>query len=115
MDFVEYVKPLITWLHLHPGSASFIIFVISFLESIAIIGLFIPGSVVMSAIGTLVGAGIIPVYETLLCASLGAIIGDTLSYMLGEHYTERVKEVWPFKRYPQMIRSAEEFFCASRR
>lgn len=110
MDLVQHIKPLIDWLHLHPGYAGFITFLISFSESIAVIGLIIPGSIVMSAIGTLVGAEIIPAYATMLWAAAGAILGDILSFRVGYRYKTHIKDMWPFKRYPQIITSAEDFF-----
>lgn len=110
MDFIQQVKPLISWLHLHPGFAGILTFFISFAESIAILGLLVPGAIIMSAIGTLVGAGIIPAYETMAWAALGAIVGDVISFKVGYRYTDHVKEMWPFRRYPQIIRGAEDFF-----
>ena len=43
-----------------PQWAGFITFMLSFSESIAIIGSIVPGSVIMTAIGILVGSGILP-------------------------------------------------------
>ena len=110
MDLVQHIKPIIDWLHFHPGYAGVFTFLISFAESLAILGLIVPGSVVMSAVGTLVGAGIIPAYETMGWAALGAIVGDILSFKVGYYYTDQIKEIWPFRKYPQMIASAEDFF-----
>jgi len=110
MEIIQHIKPLINWVHLHPGFAGLITFLISFAESLAIFGLIVPGSVVMSAIGTLVGAGIIPIYGTMAWAALGAVLGDIVSYKVGHHYKDNIKRIWPFKRYPQIIFSAEQFF-----
>lgn len=109
-SIVQHLNPLIHWIHSHPELAGIITFFIAFIESIAIIGLFVPGTVVMSAIGTLIGAGIIPVYETMFAAAIGAILGDFLSYKVGYHYTAHVKNTWPFKRYPQLLTHAQDFF-----
>lgn len=110
MEFLDQLKPLLDWLHLHPGWAGFITFLISLSESLAVIGLFIPGTVVMTAIGTLIGAGIIPAWQTIAWAIAGAIVGDSLSYRLGYHFTEHLRDLWPFSRYPQILTKGEGFF-----
>ncbi len=68
---------------MHPGWAGVITFLIAMSESLAVVGLIVPGSIIMSAIGTLVGAKIVPVIPTFLWAYQGAIAGDIISYHLG--------------------------------
>jgi membrane protein DedA with SNARE-associated domain len=108
--FADYVQPLTHWLQTNPGWSLFITFFISLTESLAIIGSIIPGSVTMTAIGILAGSGVIRLDLTLLAATLGAICGDSLSYALGYFYSERLIELWPFKKYPHWIKYGEEFF-----
>jgi membrane protein DedA with SNARE-associated domain/membrane-associated phospholipid phosphatase len=109
-SFAQHLNPFIQWIHTHPDLAGFVTFLISLAESIALIGLIVPGAIIMSAIGTLVGAQIIPAYSTMMYAALGAIVGDFLSYKIGYHYTDNVKNTWPFKRYPKILMHAEDFF-----
>lgn len=108
--FEETIKPLTAWLHMHPHWAGVITFLISFSESLAVVGSIIPGSVTMTAIGMLVGSGVIGVIPTFTCAILGAIAGDGVSYWLGYHYHAEIKRMWPFSRYPGMFVSGEAFF-----
>jgi len=114
MEFLLTLKlffaQLIQWLHLNPGWAGFVTFLIALSESLAVIGLLIPGTVIMAAIGTLIGANIIPVW-TIAWAIAGAIVGDSLSYHLGYHFNDRLREIWPFKRYPQLLTKGERFFA----
>jgi len=104
------LKPLVDWLQANPGLAGFATFVISIAESLAIIGLLIPGTLVMGAIGTLIGAGILPGIEITLWAIAGAIVGDGMSYWLGYHYHGHIREMWPFRSYPALLRRGENFF-----
>ena len=53
------------------------------LESAPVIGFFLPGSLLLIAIGSLTGAGLGNFIAMLACTSIGAIIGDSLSYWLG--------------------------------
>ena len=102
--------PLILWLHLHPTAAGLITFLITFIESLAIIGLAIPGSVTLSAIGGLVGSGVVPALPIFIWAICGAIFGDALSFWLGYRYHHKLKKMWPFYRFPKLIAKGEQFF-----
>jgi len=100
---------LINWLTQHPGFGGLIAFIVSFTESIAVIGSIIPGSVTMTAIGVLVGSGLIPISSTLFFGILGAILGDGLSYLIGYYFKSNIANYWPFKRYPKILISGEYF------
>lgn len=106
----EYIAPFFQWLNAHPQLAGLATFVISAAESVAIIGTIVPGSIMMTAIGALAGSGVIPLWQTIGWAILGAIVGDGISYRIGYHYKNRLVYVWPFRRYPYILRSGEIFF-----
>ena len=86
------------------------IFLVSLSESLAVIGLLIPGTVVMFGIGAVVASGSIGLIPTMVAAITGAIVGDGISYWLGHHYHQGLKKMWPFNRYPQMLIKGEHFF-----
>ena len=106
----ELLKPYLIWLHLHPHWAGLAAFLISFAESIAVIGLLIPGTVVMTAIGALIGSSVLPFVSITLWSIGGAIAGDVLSFWLGYHYHQDVRKLWLFKRYPKLLKKGELFF-----
>lgn len=108
--FVDYVEPLTAWLQLHPHWSLFIAFFVAFIESLAVIGSIVPGTVVMTALGILAGSGIMRIDLTLTVSAIGAIAGDGASYMLGYILSERIPMVWPFSRYPRWITYGEEYF-----
>ena len=108
--FTDYINPLTHWLYAHPDWALLITFLISFAESIAIIGSIIPGSITMTAIGILAGSGIMRIDLTFLAAILGAIAGDSGSYALGCQFSERLINTWPFKNYPNWIKYGTDYF-----
>lgn len=107
---IDIVNPILQWLNSNPHWAAFATFIISAGESVAIIGTIVPGSVMMTAIGTLAGAGVIPLWLTVFCAILGAIVGDGISYILGVHFKDRIRQVWPFRNNPQWLDAGEAFF-----
>src|ERR1700724_3063092 len=96
----DIATPILQWLNTHPELAGLATFLISAAESVAIIGTIVPGSVMMTAIGALVGAGIIPFWSTLVWAILGAIVGDGISYWLGYYFKNSLHDTWPFRQHP---------------
>lgn len=104
------LKPFFDWLQIHPHLAGLITFFISFLECLVMIGFLVPGTVFMTAIGTLIGIGILPFTPIALWAIAGAITGDVLSFWIGRHYQQHTKDFWLFRRYPQLLRKGEAFF-----
>ena len=104
------IQPLLNILHTHPHWAVFIIFFLSFLESAAVIGLLFPGTIIMTAVGALVGTGTLSFLSVALWAATGAIVGDVLSFWLGHHYHEHIRDFWPFRKYPHLLEKGEKFF-----
>lgn len=105
----DIVTPLFEWLNANPELAGLATFTISAAESVAIIGTIIPGSITMTAIGTLAGAGVIPLWGTIFWAILGAIVGDGISYWLGHYFKDRIRNMWPFKHNPGILEKGENF------
>lgn len=109
MEF-SWLHELIDFFRANPHVGGFVTFCIAFAESLALIGAVIPGSVTMTAVGALIGSGVMPLYTTLGWAILGALCGDVLSYWIGFHYNERLRQMWPFRRFPQWLTLGEHFF-----
>lgn len=105
----DIVSPLLQWLNAHPQLAGLVTFIISAGESVAIIGTIVPGSIMMTALGTLAGAGIIPLWPTIFWAIMGAIVGDGISYWIGHYFKDRLPHVWPFRNHPNLLISGETF------
>ncbi|GAO35504.1 PA-phosphatase [Sulfuricella sp. T08] len=102
--------PLLIWIAQHPYWVGIAIFLVSLSESLALVGLFIPGALAMFGIGTLVAAGAVNLWPALAWAVAGAIAGDAVSYWLGRHYREQLQTFWPFSRSPQLIDRGVAFF-----
>jgi membrane protein DedA with SNARE-associated domain/membrane-associated phospholipid phosphatase len=106
----DKLGPILQWLNLHPNLAGLATFIICAAESIALIGTIIPGTIVMTAIGTLIGAGVIPIWSTFIWAILGAVLGDNISYWIGHHFKDNIRKIWPFRTRPQWLAGGEKFF-----
>lgn len=105
-----YLKALLALITQHLGLAYGVVFLVSFAESLAVVGLIVPGTVMMFGVGAIVATGRLGLKPVLLLAVAGAIGGDGISYWLGHHYQQRLQEIWPFSRYPGMIKKGEIFF-----
>jgi membrane protein DedA with SNARE-associated domain/membrane-associated phospholipid phosphatase len=105
----DIVSPLLQWLNANPEWAGFVTFAISAGESVAILGTLVPGSITMTAIGTLAGAGVIPLGGTIFWAILGAIVGDSISYWIGHYFKERIRYIWPFRNTPSILNRGEYY------
>ncbi|WP_051689988.1 bifunctional DedA family/phosphatase PAP2 family protein [Pelobacter seleniigenes] len=107
---MHYLNTLLAFITHHPGLAYGAIFIISLSESLALVGLLVPGTVIMFGVGAIVATGSLSLFPVLLMAMIGAIAGDGISYWLGHHYKERLVNIWPFSRYPGMLNKGESFF-----
>jgi undecaprenyl-diphosphatase len=106
----DVISSILQWINAHPHLAGLATFIISAAESIAIIGTIVPGTVMMTAIGTLAGSGVMPLWSTIVWAILGAIVGDGISYWLGYYFKDRIRQMWPFRSHPYLLTSGERFF-----
>lgn len=103
-------ESLTTWIIEHRNLALLVIFLVAFLESLAVIGIFVPGASLLFGAATLGGSGALPIIPTLVVSTLGAFGGDAVSYWLGYHYRDHLKKRWPITRYPNLMAEGEKFF-----
>lgn len=105
-----WLSTLVTWIQAHPQWAYTLVFLSAALESLAIVGLFMPGAAIMFAIGALVAADALSLSHSLIMAAAGAVTGDGISFWLGRHYHQQLRVIWPFNRYPRLFNRGVEFF-----
>ena len=100
----------LNFISVHPHWGFFFAFMIAFTESLPIIGTVIPGSVTMTAIGTLIGTGVLPGISTLFFAVMGAFIGDSIGYYLGYAYHAHIQQLKWVKNNPHWLKKGKHFF-----
>ena len=94
----------------HAGWTLAVVFLAAFLESVAVIGTFVPGSTAMFLAGALVGTGALNLGWLFACAFVGAIAGDGLSYWIGHRYRNTLVQLWPFRTHPQILQTGHQYF-----
>jgi membrane protein DedA with SNARE-associated domain/membrane-associated phospholipid phosphatase len=93
----------------HPAWTLTVIFLAAFLEAIAVIGTFVPGSTAMFLAGALVGTGSLSLGWVFLSAITGAIAGDGMSFWIGSRYKARIVQLWPFRTHPQVLEAGHRY------
>jgi membrane protein DedA with SNARE-associated domain/membrane-associated phospholipid phosphatase len=96
----------------HAGWTLAVVFLAAFLEAVAVIGTFIPGSTAMFLAGALAGTGALNLGWLFVCALIGAVGGDGLSYWLGRRYRNKIVQLWPFSTHPQILQTGQQYFAA---
>ncbi len=101
---------LTSWITSHPELAGVIIFLTSFSESLAFVGLIMPGAAMMLTAGALIAAGALSFWPTMAWAVSGAVLADGLSFWLGHRFKDQIRSFSLFARYPEMLSRGEGFF-----
>jgi len=98
------------WIGAHPVAAGVVIFLIAFSDAVIVLGAIVPALPLLFGIGVLIGLGEVSGPYAVACAALGALAGDGLSYWVGRRWGARLRTVWPFRRYPQLLDRGERLF-----
>ena len=106
----DSLQTFLSFLQAHVWLAYTTIFLIALSESLALVGLIVPGAILMFAIGTLITTGYLDFYTTAAWAVLGAVAGDGISYWLGARYRNQLQNLWPLSRYPGAFDKGIGFF-----
>jgi membrane protein DedA with SNARE-associated domain len=104
------LQHLLYLIGLHPSLAIAAAFIVSAAEDLPILGLFSPSTVVLVAIGGLVGLGKVSFWPLFIAIILGAGFGDAFCYWAGRIYKERFAETWPFSRYRGLWTAGQRHF-----
>jgi membrane protein DedA with SNARE-associated domain/membrane-associated phospholipid phosphatase len=93
----------LAWAHHHQHIIGMVMFTIAYFESLVVVGLVLPGTLLLSGIGMLIGAQVVSFGKAWGCITLGAILGDLSSYGIGYWLQKTVYTRWPFRKYPHLI------------
>ncbi|NIM71455.1 MAG: hypothetical protein GTN86_06880 [Xanthomonadales bacterium] len=105
-----WIHEILNWVSQNPAWSSLLVFTVACIESLALVGIIIPGIVFLFGVGAMIGLGAVEFLPVSLCGSAGALLGDVLSFALGRRYREHLVELRPFSRYPQMLNQGARYF-----
>ncbi len=109
-DWPDLLRDIHLWVVHHPHWAGAGVALVALLESLALVGMLVPGVALMFAAGALIGFGALPFWPLCVWAMAGAVVGDGLSFWLGRRFRRRIDRVWPFDRHPELLRRGVAFF-----
>jgi membrane protein DedA with SNARE-associated domain len=111
MDFDTLTMMLLDFVRAHHSWAPYIVGALAFAESLAIVSLLVPSTVLLLGIGALAAASGLEFWPLWLGAAVGAIFGDWVSYAIGYRFKHAVFRVWPLSSHRQLSDRGERFFA----
>jgi membrane protein DedA with SNARE-associated domain len=106
----EYIDAVIAFVQANQAWAAPVAFALAFGESLAFISLILPSTVILVAIGGLLGASGIDVWPVVIAAGFGGAFGYAISYWIGLYFNDSINGYWPFRAYPTMMERGRDFF-----
>lgn len=106
----QWLDTLSGWLNAHPEWLALAIFLIACMECLAIVGIIVPGTLVLFAVAVVAGNGALPLGEVLLLGYLGGLLGDGISYALGRRFHQHIRRLPGLRSHPQWLGAAETYF-----
>ncbi len=106
----HWFDTMTVWLEANPQWLALSIFAIACLECLAVAGILIPGTVVLFTLAVLAGSGTLPLWQTLLLAYAGGLLGDAISYGLGRRFHQGIRGLPVLRDHPEWLGSAEKYF-----
>ena len=100
---------MINFVAAHPYYAFSAIFLAALSEAIPVIGTVVPGSTLVVAISALAAGAGANSWLLLVAATVGAIVGDGVSFWLGRRYHREILLSWPLNRYPKLVERSSRF------
>lgn len=109
MSLEEFAHQVTEFVRAHEAWAAPVVFALAFGESLAFVSLILPAWAALVGIGAMIGAGGIDFVPVWIAGSLGAALGDWLSYWIGTKFKGSVAHMWPLSRHPQLLPRGEAF------
>lgn len=110
MGLHEYADAIIAFVRTNPQWMAPIVLILAFGESIAFVSLILPFWGILVALGAMIGSNDTTVFLIVwVAASIGAALGDWVSYWLGYHFHDQIGRMWPLSRYPDLLPRGHAF------
>jgi membrane protein DedA with SNARE-associated domain len=109
MGFEHYGQVIVDFVKANEVWAAPIVFGLAFAESLAFVSLVLPAWAALVGIGLLLASSDISFWPIWIAASVGAALGDWLSYWIGLKLENSVYHMWPLSRHPELIPKGEAF------
>lgn len=98
-----------TWLSQHPGWIGAALALVAFAESFFVVGVVLPGAVVLFALAALAGGLELPVIPLLLMTAAGGSAGDISSFFIGRELEHLFHDRTAGRRWHQHLDRTHDF------
>ena len=105
------IDSVVVFLSQNPEYIFITVFIVALCESLAVVGIIVPGVGLITAASIMAGNLQLDVFLLLVCAITGAFIGDVASFYLGRFFQPNLPNIWPFKQHPSWINNGHDFFA----
>lgn len=105
-----FIDSVIAFIGAHSAWAFWIALVFAFAENLAFLSIAIPSTAILVGVGALVATGEITFTPLFIGASIGAILGATVSWFLGLVFGDRILQLWPLRDYPELVQRGRQTF-----
>ncbi|HZJ96987.1 MAG TPA: DedA family protein [Oligella sp.] len=106
----EYIDLFLNFISENESWAPPLIGLMAFLESLFVIGLIMPATVILIATGALVGADALGMMPVMIGASVGCFLGDNVSYYIGQKSRPTLRRSGIYQKHRNLILRAHLLF-----
>ena len=99
----SFTESIVVFLRDNQYLADPLVFLLGFAEGIPVVSLLVPSSALFVAIGSMQGAFGGSFISLWLSATVGAILGDLVTYGIGRYFKDNAQRVWPLSRRPELL------------
>ena len=98
------------WLQQNPEWIIFGLCSAAFIESFALIGIIIPGVILLAAISGLAASTNLSIFQVVLLVYISSCLADISSFFIGKYLSRKIDHTWPFKKNPSWLEQGRVFF-----
>ncbi len=110
MNIAAWGQSVLELIEANADWAGPITFALAFGESMVVLGVLLPATVVLAGAGVLVGLGVLDFWTLAMWGAPGAFLGDAVSFWLGRRCGPLVLGLWPMNRRPDLVDQGQRFF-----
>jgi membrane protein DedA with SNARE-associated domain len=90
--------------------APFLVLLLAFMESIALISILIPCTAILIALGAAIEVGGLPLMPVIIAAIIGAFIGDSVSFVFGRAFQGQIRGSKIYNDFGDTTQKVEHYF-----
>ena len=81
----------------------------AFIESFALIGIIVPGVILLAAISGLAASTNLSIFYVVILVYVSSCLADIFSFLLGKSLSKKIDSVWPFNNNPSWLEQGRKF------